>query len=221
MLDDVNDFARETGWLHDPAVAYAGYGVVLFALLLVVGWWLARDRGPRVMAASLWTGAATLLAVAVNQPLVRGFHEARPYTDHRHLLVLATRSADYSFPSDHAVMAGAVAAGLWLVSRRLGAVATVAALVMAFDRVYIAAHYPHDVAVGLLVGAAVALLGWAVLGRPLTRLVDRLTGTALRPLLASRPLSGPLGDPEDPHEPDRRHRRRRPRAAPAGPSDGA
>src|SRR5206468_11785663 len=84
------------------------------------------------------------------------------------LLVLATRSSDFSFPSDHAVMAGAAAAALWLVSRALGALATVAALVMAFARVYIAAHYPWDVAAGLVVGALVALLGWLLLRRLLT-----------------------------------------------------
>ena len=75
----------------------------------------------------------------------------------RAVLVLATRSADFSFPSDHAVMAGAVAVGLVFVSRRLAALAAVAALVMAFARVYIAAHYPADVAVGLVLGAVVAV----------------------------------------------------------------
>jgi membrane-associated phospholipid phosphatase len=182
---DVNEFAQDTPWLHGTAFAFATYGVVLFGVLLVAGWWLARGRDPRTVAASLWAGAATLLAVAVNQPLVRAFHEARPYTDHRDILVLAHRSADFSFPSDHAVMAGAAAAGLWLVSRRLGAIATVAALALAASRVYIAAHYPHDVVAGLLVGAAIALLGWFVVRRPLTALVERLAATPLRPALAS------------------------------------
>jgi undecaprenyl-diphosphatase len=169
-------------------LAYATYGVLLFAALLVAGWWFARRQGPRTVAASLWAGAATLIAVGLNQPLVNGFHEARPYTDLPHILVLATRSSDFSFPSDHAVMAGAAAAGLWLYSRRLAIVATVAAVLMAGARVYIAAHYPHDVVVGLLVGAVVTLLGWWVLARPLTALVTRLTGTPLRPLVdATRP----------------------------------
>ena len=184
MFDDVNALARQTGWLHDPMRAFAAYGIVVFALLLVAAWWLARDRDPRSMAAALWAGAGTVLAVAVNQPLVNGFHEARPYTDHPHVLVLVARSADYSFPSDHAVMAGAVAAGVWLVDRRLGLVAAAAAGVMAFARVYVAAHYPHDVVAGLVVGAGVVLLGWALLGRPLALLVTRLTRTRLRPLLA-------------------------------------
>jgi undecaprenyl-diphosphatase len=36
---------------------------------------------------------------------------------------------------------------------------------MVFGRVYIAAHYPLDVAAGLLLGAAVALVGWVMLRR--------------------------------------------------------
>jgi membrane-associated phospholipid phosphatase len=183
LFGQVNDFARSTGWLHAPMLAYATYGVVLFAGLLLAGWWIARDRGPRVMAAALWSGVGTLVAVAANQPVVNGVHEARPYTVHPHILVLAHHSADYSFPSDHAVMAGAVTAGLWLVSRRLGAIAAVAAVLMAASRVYIAAHYPHDVLAGLALGAVVVLIGWLVLSRPLTWLVGLLGRTPLRPLL--------------------------------------
>ena len=33
----VNDFARTSTWLHAPAVAYAKYGLVVFAALIVVG----------------------------------------------------------------------------------------------------------------------------------------------------------------------------------------
>lgn len=190
MFGDVNEFARDTGWLHGPMLNFASFGVVLFAALLVAGWWVARERSPRTMAAALWAGAGTLVAVAANQPIVSGIHEARPYTDHHAILVLATRSADYSFPSDHAVMAGAVAAGLWLVDRRLGMVATAAAVLMAFARVYIAAHYPHDVISGLAFGALVVLLGWALLSRALTHLVERLSTTPLRPLLASGGTDG-------------------------------
>ena len=184
MFGDINEWAQDSGWLHGPMLAFASYGVVLFGVLLVVGFAVARTRGPRTMAAALWAGVATLLAVAANQPIVNGVREARPYTDHPHILVLANRSADFSFPSDHAVMAGAVAAGLWLVDRRLGIAATVAAALMAFARVYIAAHYPHDVVVGLAFGAAITLLGWWLLSRPLTRVVARLATTPLRPLLS-------------------------------------
>jgi membrane-associated phospholipid phosphatase len=185
LFGQVNDFARSTGWLHTPMLAYATYGVVLFAGLLLAACWIARDRGPRVMAAALWSGAGTLVAVAANQPIVHHVHEARPYTVHPNILVLAHHSADFSFPSDHAVMAGAVTAGLWLVSKRLGAVAAVAALLMGAARVYIAAHYPHDVLAGFALGAGVVLIGWLLLSRPLTWLVELLDRTPLRPVLSA------------------------------------
>lgn len=185
LTRQVNDFARSTGWLHPFATAYASYGVLVFGALLILGWWLARRAGSRTQAAALWAGAATLLAVAVNQPLVAAFSEARPYAVLPHLLVLGHRSVDPSFPSDHAVMAGAAAAGLWLSSRRLGVLGAVLAVLMALVRVYVGVHWPHDVVVGLAVGAVVTLLGWLVLGRLLTGLVQRLRRTRLRPLVAS------------------------------------
>jgi membrane-associated phospholipid phosphatase len=174
LLTGANDLARHTGWLHGAVLGYATYGLVVFAALLLAGLWLHRTGTDRALAAAGWAPLAVLLAVGLNQPLVSGIAEARPYTTHPGLLVLAHRSADFSFPSDHAVMAGAAAAALWLVSRILGALATVAALVMAFARVYIAAHYPWDVAAGLVLGALVALLGWLLLRRPLTALTDWL-----------------------------------------------
>src|SRR3954454_20104651 len=174
LLLRVNGFARSTGWLHTPLVDFAQYGVVLFGMLLLVGLFLARADRTRTLAAAGWACVAVLLALAVNQPVGRLFGEARPYATHPQLLVLASRTTDFSFPSDHAVMAGAVAAGLLLVRRRLGLVAVAAALLMAFDRVYIAAHYPWDVVAGLLLGAGVSLLGWLVLAGLLTTLTGWL-----------------------------------------------
>lgn len=183
----VNDLSADTPALHGVLRDYAMYGVVLFAVLLLAGWWFARGRGPVAMASALWAPLGMLLAIAVNQPLGRLVHEARPYAVLPHVLVLVPRSHDFSFPSDHSVMAGAVAAGVWLVSRRLGLVALAAALLMAFARVYVGAHFPLDVVAGLLVGAVVVLVGHRLLLPVLRALVVRLERTPLRPLLAARP----------------------------------
>lgn len=182
----VNQFSRDTGWLHAFFRVFAVYGVALFALLLLGGWWLSRSRRDHHrMAAALWAPLGTLLAVAVNQPLGRFVGERRPYDEVHHALLLVPRTTDFSFPSDHAVMAGAVAVGLLLVDRRLGLLATVLALLMAFARVYVGAHYPFDVIAGLLVGGAVTTIGWVVVRHPMRLLVDALCRTPLRPLLAA------------------------------------
>lgn len=183
---DVNHFARSTPALQDPLKLYASYGVVLFAAVLLLAWWRARQHQDfRAMAAALWSPVGALLALGLNQPLVSLFREPRPFTVFPNALVLVSRSQDYSFPSDHAVMAGAVTAGVLLVHRRLGLVTAVAAVMMAFDRVYVGAHFPLDVVAGLLIGSAVTWVGYLLLRTRLHWAVTQLGKTRLRPLLTA------------------------------------
>ena len=98
------------------------------------------------------------------------------------IVVLAQRGRDPSFPSDYAVLAGAVVAGLWPVSGRLGAVATVAAAVMACAGVYMGADYPHDVLAGLILGAGLSTIGFRATRPILVRLLRRAED--IRPLRA-------------------------------------
>lgn len=182
----INNLAVATPWLNPVVAGYAKDGLLVFAVLMILGWWVARRRNDRrAMAAALWTPLGMLLALGVNQLLVALVGRARPYASLPDILVLADRSTDPSFPSDHAVVAGAVTAGLLLVSRRLGLVTAAAALLMAFSRVYIAAHYPMDVLVGLVVGAAITMGGWLVARPLLMSVLDRLERTRLAPVFVA------------------------------------
>jgi undecaprenyl-diphosphatase len=183
---DVNHFARVTPWLHTPMRLLTEYGVVMFAGLLLLSWWLARRDGDlRRVGIALWAPIGALLALGLNQFVVAVVAEPRPYAAFPHVLVLVARNGDYSFPSDHAVLAGAVAAGVLLVHRRLGIVAAVLAGLMAFTRVYVGVHFPLDVVAGVVLGGSVAVASHVVMARPLTRLVHVLVRTPLRPLLTS------------------------------------
>ena len=185
LFEAINRFARNTPWLHAPMAAYAVYGIVVFAGLILIGWWLARPRDARTMAYALITPVAAVAAYGVQQGIVHLVAEARPYALLPDALVLVTRTTDPSFPSDHACVTGAVAVGLFFVDRRLGWTATAAALLMAFARVYVGAHWPLDVVAGLAVGTTVALMVMFLLNRPVERLVRWARGTWLRPLLAA------------------------------------
>jgi len=191
----INDLARHTSWAHAPAVAYATYGVGLFALLALVmyarAWW-QRDR-QKVVGAG-WAGLAGVVGLALNQLFVHALDEPRPYAVMPHALVLIPRSTDPSAPSDHAVVVAAVATGLWLVDQRVGLFAWVLALLMAFTRVYVGAHYPSDVLLGLAEGALVAVLG-GYLARPvLTRAWTGLSRTRVAALVV-RPR-GSIAQPQ-------------------------
>jgi undecaprenyl-diphosphatase len=179
---DVNRFAAHTAWAHGFAKAFAVYGVGIFALLVIGAWWAARSvrvGSSRAVAAAIWTAGATPLAVLLNQPLVSAFHRARPFQRLHGVEVLISRSHDFTFPSDHAVTAGAATAGLWVTAHYAGKMATrvaiagtVLAVLVAFSRVYVGVHYPGDVAAGLAIGAVLMVLGWRLVGGLLTALVD-------------------------------------------------
>lgn len=182
----INAFARATPWLQGPMVDIAQWGVLAFVVLLGAGWWVARrSQDSARLAAALWAPLGTVLAVAVNQPLATLIGEPRPVVAAPGAFILVPGAGDPGMPSDHATMAGAVAVGLFLVSRRLGAVAAAAAVLLAFSRVYVGAHFPLDVLVGLVTGAAVSLAGFLLARRPLIRVVQALERTRMRPLLTA------------------------------------
>ena len=187
LFRSINDFQGRTAWLHGTARLYATVGgPALLAILLVTGLLLARQRrDPERVARAGWAGLSTVIAVGLNQPIVHAVNRTRPYLALPHVHLLGHPSTDGSFPSDHGTLAGAALAGLFLVDRRLGVIATVAGALLAADRVYVGAHYPGDVLAGLAFGALVTVLGWLMLRRPLTAVVQGLARGRLRPLVSA------------------------------------
>lgn len=187
----VNDLARATPWAHAVMTAYAVWaGLVLLVGLLLGGWLWGRRQpdAPRRFATVLLTGVGVVVAVGLNKAMITEiFQRPRPCTTVPHALALVPCTPDNAFPSDHALLAGAFAAGLLLVNRALGTVASVAAVYVAFGRVYIGMHHPGDVAAGLLLGALITVLVVLVLRGATTRFAEVLSRTAIRPVITARP----------------------------------
>jgi undecaprenyl-diphosphatase len=140
------------------------------------------------MVAALWVPLGVLAALAINQPIADTVGEVRP-CNALHEIVVLHCNTDAGFPSDHAVMAGAATIGLWLVHRRLGEIAAVAALLMGFARVYVGAHYPQDILGGYALGALVGFGGYLIARPVLNRLIAAVGRSSLRTLV-ERPASG-------------------------------
>ncbi|MFZ2175908.1 MAG: phosphatase PAP2 family protein [Rhodococcus sp. (in: high G+C Gram-positive bacteria)] len=188
VYTDVVTFAQNTHWLNAPMVDYSSFGMALFAVFILIAWRTARRGGPAAMAAAIAVPIAAVAAYLVNDGIKWVVTEQRPcyLFPNSFLLEACPPAADYSFPSNHSAVAAAMAVALFLIDRRLGLFAAAAAVVMGFSRVYVGAHYPHDVLVGLLVGTVVGVATVAAVGRYGTPLVEKLASGRLRPLLAAR-----------------------------------
>lgn len=177
----INHLTRGTvGW-HPVLADYALWGgPVLLTALLVVAWWRGRDRGPATVAVVALTGLGVAVALLACQDLLSELiARPRPCASFPDAQVLLACNPDFSMPSDHAVLAGAIAAGLWLTHRGLAAVSTALAVTLAFARVYVGVHYPADTIVGLALGAATTLVVVWLLHRTATRAAVALTRTRL------------------------------------------
>ncbi|MFG2729201.1 phosphatase PAP2 family protein [Streptomyces canus] len=182
--DVVNLAHRSPGWLDDVVSAWSTYGLAVFAALVAVAWWRARRVSATAALIALAVPVVVVAAYGVDAALKLVVREDRPCQSlHVATLEACPAPGDWSFPSNHAAIATAAAVALLFVSRRLGAVAAVAACAMAVSRVWVGAHYPHDVAAGAVVGALVAALAMTAVHRRPDPLVRRITGTRLRPLV--------------------------------------
>lgn len=184
---DVVNLARHSpSWLDDAVSAWSTYGLGLFAVLMVIGWWRSRRVGATTSLIALAVPFVVVVAYGVNTGLKLLVREDRPCQSlHLTPLEACPAPGDWSFPSNHAAIAAAAAVALLFVSRRLGAAAVVAACAMAASRVWVGAHYPHDVVAGVAVGALVALLVTAALRRNPQALARRIMASRLRPLLVA------------------------------------
>ena len=135
----------------------SAWGVPLLIVAVALQWWQGNDR-PHTRHALVAAGLSFLIGLALNQLLLLSIHRVRPYdAGVSHLLI--ERSADPSFPSDHATATFAIAAA-FLLNRlpRRGTWFLTAALLMIFSRVYVGTHYASDVLGGALTGIIAAVV---------------------------------------------------------------
>ncbi|MFG2857800.1 phosphatase PAP2 family protein [Streptomyces mirabilis] len=189
LFTSVTDFARDTPWLNTPIELWTNAGLGVFAVLMLMGWWNARRRDARSMALALTAPVAVVAAFAVAEVAKKLVAEVRPCYSlpHAYLVDACPARTDYAFPSGHSTTAFAAVAALWLLDRRLSAIAAVFAVLEGFTRVYVGAHYPHDVLGAALLALPVAYLASRLMSRLATPLVAHLRTGVLHPVLTVAP----------------------------------
>ncbi|MET9320960.1 phosphatase PAP2 family protein [Streptomyces sp. NPDC003038] len=163
LYRDIIGFAHSTPpWVQSVFEHWTEYGLLLFGALFIAVWWRSRGRAdPRTVALAVLAPLATAVAYVTSELVKSTVDEERPcraVAGAAASLVPCPAFGDWSFPSNHAAIAGAAAVALTMAVRRLALLTVPLALLMAFSRVFVGVHYPHDVAMGLLLGGSLAAL---------------------------------------------------------------
>ncbi|RZU72692.1 undecaprenyl-diphosphatase [Micromonospora kangleipakensis] len=185
---DIVDFADGTPQpVHWFANHFTEGAVLLLGVLLLLAAATRLLGGDiRGRALALAAPVSVLMAYGGSEGLKDLVAEDRPCRSPADLVIVAAHcppAGDWSFPSNHATIAGALAAATLLLHRRIGLVAAPLALLAALSRTFIGVHYPHDVAAGLLLGALFGTLFTPLAARPLAEALHwRVRRAARRPL---------------------------------------
>lgn len=123
----------------------------VFALMFLALWFKFRLR-------AFLGGAGVVVAYAISEVVKLVVREERPCRT-APSLAECPAPGDWSFPSNHSVIAGASAMAIWALHRTWGWVAAVCALAAASSRVVVGVHHVHDVLAGLVLGA---LVSWGI-----------------------------------------------------------
>ena len=179
----INGLAGRSQVADAIVVACAKFLPVVFALVLVGLWLTWRPTNQR---AAFLAGISALVALGIGQLIGMAFPRPRPYLTHQ-VNLLISPTADTSFPSDHATLGFAVAVLVWRYNRPAGTALLLLALVLAFARIFVGAHYPIDVLGGAVLGTltsmAIALLSES---SPLQKWVSAFFALLARWRLAAR-----------------------------------
>ncbi|MFI2372489.1 phosphatase PAP2 family protein [Streptomyces sp. NPDC018833] len=204
LYRDITDFAHTTpAWVQHLAELWTEAGLLLFGVLFLLAWWRSRTADPGRIALAVLAPLATAVGYVVSESLKSLVDEERPcrtVTEAAVSLVACPPTGDWSFPSNHAAIAGAAAMTLAIAWPRIAPLTVPMALLMAFSRVFVGVHYPHDVLTGLSVGALAAAACTAAALRPARSLLATMrTSRATIPLWLAGP--GPAQEPARPASP--------------------
>ena len=154
-------------------------GLVLLCLVIAVAWWRARGGPASPMALVLLAAPTLLAALALSESLKGILRVERPCASGvATALAQCPALGDWSLPSNHATLAGA----LWVLTLRLwprlGPVLGVIAISVTASRVALGVHTLTDVVIGTPLGAGAATLVVSLLGSVVTDRVEQWRSTA-------------------------------------------
>lgn len=175
----INQYALNNPIIDKIAILLAEDMPYLFNLLLGALWFTSKVQRKLIF---MYAGFTVILGMLMSFIISLAYSHPRPFMNEigNTLIVHAT---DSSFPSDHTTFMFCIAITLlWhAVTRKLGAVLSLLALIGGLARVFIGVHFPFDIAAACLVSCLASVIIYYARGRldhisyPVINLSDKLT----------------------------------------------
>lgn len=169
VLYFINSFAHRSWALDAFILLFVSNDLLKGAVLMAMFWWVwvRRDSNASEHRSVLVFGMFACLASVCFSRLMtltlpfrsRPLHNPELHFQTPYSLDPEALAGWSSFPSDHMVLYSCVAMTIWLVNRRVGAVAMAFAIIFTgLPRIYAGFHYPTDILAGIAIGVGFALL---------------------------------------------------------------
>ncbi len=126
---------------YSPFVMYVGPVVAILLVLI-----FSKNKTRSLCLLALSGALAWILAYY----LKLFFHIPRPFVSLK--LIPLVSETDFSFPSEHAAIAFAVATSSYFLNRKVGIIMFLAAILISISRLIIGLHYPSDIIAGGILG---------------------------------------------------------------------
>ncbi len=160
---DYSVFSFFNSWTTVNAVSWffvicAVYFAYLMPIILLVWWFVAKDRLTARKAIVLSVISAAVARLIVKSVIVSIWTRNRPFIAHSVHDIINKSDNEASFPSGHAIAMFSIAPVVYRYNKKLGVVMYVMAVLTAFSRVIVGVHYPSDVIGGAVLGILIGLL---------------------------------------------------------------
>jgi len=160
IFEKLNALAGNQKFLDWIGIFLADYfQYILIFILLVLLFWPKKDIiKNRIMVIS--AAISVVLSRLIFTEIIRFFyHSARPYLVLETANKLIAENQNYaSFPSGHAAFFFALAMGVFLYNKKLGAWYFVAAILIGLARIFVGVHWPSDILAGAVIGILSAVI---------------------------------------------------------------
>ncbi|MBO5713503.1 MAG: phosphatase PAP2 family protein [Clostridia bacterium] len=167
ILNFMNTLNMSAGAFFTPLAklfTFLGEGGILYFLTAFI---LAFFKRTRKIAVCIF-GSVCCGALVTNVILKDAVARLRPFeassTFNEFWVMVGSPFEDgFSFPSGHATSVMAFSTALFLTcNKKWSFVGFIGVIIMAFSRVYLMAHYPSDVIMGIIVGGVSGLIAYAI-----------------------------------------------------------